>query len=129
MTETTLVLARILGGYMVITGVALLIHRDMAKELIERLKIDSPLTFTMAILALVMGLVIVSIHNVWTGPVSIVISVIGWLAVIEGLGIMVLRQRYIALVAPLVRPAGAVVAWSVAAILLGLWLLWAGLGL
>lgn len=129
MTETTLVLARILGGYMVITGVALLIHRDMAKELIERLKTDSPLTFTMAILALVMGLVIVSIHNVWTGPVSIVISLVGWLAVIEGFGIMVLRQRYFALVAPFVRPAGAVVAWSVGAVLLGLWLLWSGLGL
>jgi hypothetical protein len=129
MTETTLVLARILGGYMAITGVALLIHRDMAKELLERLKTDFPLTFTMAILALVMGLVIVSIHNVWTGPVSIVISLIGWLAVIEGFGIMVLRQRYIALVAPLVRPAWAVTAWSVATVLLGLWLLWAGLGL
>lgn len=129
MTDTTLVLARILGGYMAITGVALLIHRDMAEELLERLKSDFPLTFTMAILALVMGLVIVSIHNVWTGPVSIVISLVGWLAVIEGFGIMVLRQRYLALVAPLVRPAGAVAAWSVAAILLGLWLLWAGLGL
>lgn len=128
MTETTLVLARILGGYMVITGVALLLHRDMAQELLERLKGDSPLTFTMAILALVMGLVVVSIHNVWTGPVSIVISLIGWLAVIEGFGIMVLRQRYIALVAPLVRPPWAVVAWSVATVLLGLWLLWAGLG-
>lgn len=129
MTETTLILARILGGYMVITGVALLLHRDMAEELLERLKSDSPLTFTMAILALVMGLVIVSIHNVWTGPVSIVISLVGWLAVIEGFGIMVLRQRYIALVAPLIRPAWAVVAWSVATVLLGLWLLWAGLGL
>lgn len=129
MTETTLVLARILGGYMAITGVALLIHRDMAEELLERLKSDFPLMFTLAILALVMGLVVVSIHNVWTGPVSIVISLIGWLAVIEGFGIMVLRQRYIALVAPLVRPAWAAVAWSVAAILLGLWLLWAGLGL
>lgn len=129
MTETTVVLARILGGYMTITGVALLLHRDMAEELLERLKTDSPLTFTMAILALVMGLVIVSIHNVWTGPVSIVISLIGWLAVLEGIGIMALRQRYIALVAPLVRPAWAVVAWSIATLLLGLWLLWAGLGL
>lgn len=129
MTETTLILARILGGYMTITGVALLIHRDMAEELLERLKSDFPLTFTMAILALVMGLVIVSIHNVWTGPVSIVISLVGWLAVIEGFGIMVLRQRYLALVAPFVRPAGAVVAWSVGAVLLGLWLLWSGLGL
>lgn len=129
MTETTLVLARILGGYTLIMGVGLLVHRRMALDLMERLRSDFLLTFLMGMLALLIGLVIVSIHNVWAGPVAFVISLFGWLAVAEGAAIVMLRQRYLDLVLPLVRPAWASVAWGAATTLLGLWLLWAGLGL
>lgn len=127
MTETTVVLARILGGYMLVMGIGMLIHRRMALDLLERLRSDLPLTYIMAVFALLFGLVIVSIHNAWSGPVAIVITVIGWLAVAEGAAIVVLRQRYMAFVLPLVRPAWAQRAWGAGTVLLGLWLLSAGL--
>lgn len=127
MTEATPVLARILGGYMLVMGIGMLIHRRMALDLLERLRSDLPLTYVMAVLALLFGLVIVSIHNVWSGPVAIVISVIGWLAVAEGAAIVVLRQRYMAFVLPLVQPAWAQRAWGAGTVLLGLWLLSASL--
>lgn len=129
MTETTLVLARILGAYMLIMGAALLIHRGTIRELMERLESDLPLTFTMGILALIVGLVIVSIHNVWTGPVSVAISLIGWLALLKGAGIVLLQQRYLGLFRPLAQSPWGQYLWSAVVGLLGLWLLWAGLGL
>lgn len=127
MTETTLILARILGGYMLVMGVGMLVHRRMAPDLLERLGSDLPLTYVMAVLALLFGLVIVSVHNVWSEPVAIVISLVGWLAVAEGAAIVLLRQRYMAFVLPLVRPAWAQPLWGGGTVILGLWLLWAGL--
>lgn len=127
MTDTTLVLARILGGYMLIMGVGLLVHRRMGADLLDRLRDDFALTFTMGLLALIMGLVIVSIHNVWSGPLAILITVIGWLAVAEGAAIVLLRRRYITMVSPLVHGGLAGLIWGAVSALVGLWLLWAGL--
>lgn len=129
MTETTLVIARILGAYMLIMGVAVLIHRNTIREMMERLEKDFPLTFIMGVMALILGLVIVSLHNVWAGPVSVAISLIGWLALLKGAGIVLLRQRYIDLFRPLAQSARAGLLWGAIVALVGLWLLSAGLGM
>ncbi len=129
MTETTLVLARILGGYMLIMGAGLLVHRRMGGELLDRLRDDFALTFTMGLMALLIGLVIVSIHNIWAGPLAILITVIGWLAVAEGAAIILLRRRYITMISPLAHGGVAGLIWGAVCVLVGLCLFWAGLAL
>ncbi|TRO97253.1 hypothetical protein FKB34_01225 [Glycocaulis profundi] len=128
MTETTLILARILGGYMLIMGVAMLVHRTMAAELMERLKDDFSLTFTLGLIALLFGLIIVSVHPFWNTPLAVVVSIVGWLGVIEGALIALLRTRFMAIIAPLVTGGTFGLIWGALAALLGLALLLGGFG-
>jgi hypothetical protein len=128
MTETTLILARILGGYMLIMGVAMLVHRTMAADLIGRLKDDFTLTFTMGLIALLFGLIIVSVHPFWNTPLAVVVSIVGWLAVIEGALIALLRTRFMAIIAPLVSGGMFGLIWGGIAAVIGLALLLGGFG-
>ena len=50
------------------------------------LKLHDPgLIFVSGILLLVAGLAIVRVHNVWSGGWRVVVTVLGWLAVISGI--------------------------------------------
>lgn len=80
----TLQLARIWGvAAFVIALVALTAPARMGVVMADFQK-SPALLFMTAIFALMIGLVQVALHNLWTDPTAIIVSLIGWLAIVKG---------------------------------------------
>lgn len=129
MAETTVVLAQILGGYMLVAGIALLIDRTLITRLLARLQDDIAVIFTMGILALLIGLTVAVLHTRWDTPLAIIVTLVGWAAIVEGALIMWLQNRFMAFFAPWFTSPVVSVVWGAVAALLGVILLAGSFGI
>lgn len=102
MTQSKLI-AGLIGPLMVAMGVAALLNRDVFPGLMGQIARDVGLIFLSGVLLLLAGIAIVRVHNVWTGGWRIIITLLGWLAIVSGL----VRMFFPQLAAPLVESLGA----------------------
>ncbi|HKY58812.1 MAG TPA: hypothetical protein VJL80_12300 [Aeromicrobium sp.] len=87
-TQATRLFARVLGPYFVI---AMAVYAAKAPDLPMLLKSfdsDPLLPWTTGAFTLITGLVIVALHQVWSGTAAIIITVTGWLTVLKGVVIL-----------------------------------------
>jgi hypothetical protein len=82
---TTKMIAGLMGPTLLAIGIAMLINASHFLEMAEQIGNDPGLIFVSGILLLVAGLAIVRVHNFWNGGWRVVVTVLGWLAVIGGL--------------------------------------------
>jgi hypothetical protein len=61
----------------------------------------------------VIGGVLILAHNIWTDPIAVIVSLIGWVALIEGLLIMVIPRPLLGLSRRLVTNQRAVSAFAI----------------
>jgi hypothetical protein len=78
-------IAALMGPLLAAMGVAMLINRNLFPPMIGEVAHNYALIFLSGILTLLAGLAIVRVHNVWTGGWRVLITVLGWLAVVSGL--------------------------------------------
>jgi hypothetical protein len=69
-------------------GIAMLVNHSRFPAMIGQLAQDQGLIFLSGILSLLGGVAIVRVHNTWTGGWPVIITVLGWLAVVGGLARM-----------------------------------------
>lgn len=82
--DTSIFLARLIGPMMLAVGAGLLIDQRAFKEMAAEFLASRTLLFLSGFLTLLGGLAIVNTHNVWELGWPVVITIIGWLAVIGG---------------------------------------------
>ncbi len=80
--------AQILGLYMIIISIALLVHMDLFKEIVQNLIHDKPLIFITGIFTLILGLIMVVTHNVWQWNWRLITTLIGWIVLLKGLNLI-----------------------------------------
>ena len=124
MTDT---LALFLGLYMLAAGTGLLLDRKAFEGAIETLRGNPMLTYLAAILAFTIGAAIVTLHNDWSGPTAILISLIGWGALIEGVLMLALQRPFLDLAAKIPMTAAVMTPFGLLTVALGVWLLFAAL--
>lgn len=81
--ETSLLLARIFGAYMTIVSIAYITNQKLLKSMLITFSKRIPL-FLSGIAALVFGVWVVSIHNIWSADWRVIITVIGWISALKG---------------------------------------------
>jgi vacuolar-type H+-ATPase subunit I/STV1 len=123
MAEMTVILAQILGGYMLVAGAAILIDRTLVNRLLISLQDNLAAIFIMGLIALLMGLTIAALHTRWDNPLAIIVTIIGWLAILEGALILCLQTRFIAVFTPWFTKTTVSLVWGAVAVVLGLVLL------
>ncbi len=125
--STTQILAVFIGLYMVAAGIGLLTGRGSYATMIEELRDNTAFGFLTGAFAFALGAAMVAVHNLWTGPLAIVVSLVGWAALIEGVLILAIRRRFLDLVKVVPLTGAAEVPFGIAIIVLGVVLLYAGL--
>lgn len=90
--ELSLFIAQMLGIYFLLLGIVALLRRKQTHEMIREIGDNKAVMWTVAIVELGVGIVLVTGHAVWTGW-PIVITVIGWAFLIEGLFYLLVPQR------------------------------------
>ena len=113
-------LSVLLGAYLVAGGIGVSLRGHLWSDMLDDFNRSPGLTAITGMAAFAIGAVIVSVHNVWTGPAAIIVSAVGWIAVAEGLALLAMPDLYLRLVRPLI---GAPRIWGTGLILVGAFLL------
>ena len=96
---TSKMIAGLIGPTLVAIGGAMLINFGSFPALAERISRNPALIFVSGILLLVAGLAIVRAHNIWAGGWPVLVTVLGWLAVLAGLVRVLFPMQLAAIVA------------------------------
>ncbi len=121
MTNAELI-AGLAGPIMMAVATALLINRQTIAAVLKDASNGPGVVFFAGILTLLAGLAIVRTHNVWAAEWTVLITVIGWLAVIAGVLRIIWPDRVAGLSSRFMSSENAITAWALVALLLGAFL-------
>lgn len=82
--ENTLILAQIFGPYLIIVAIGIMFNLKTYQRVMEDFFKNSALIYLGGVMALIFGLVIVLLHNVWMAHWAVIITIFGWLGLIKG---------------------------------------------
>ncbi|WP_239005303.1 hypothetical protein [Legionella sp. MW5194] len=82
---STYFLAAVIGWYLVIVSLIVLLRQRLMAGLVSDILSQRALLFFMGLVSLVIGLLLVISHNVWVMGWPVIITLIGWLAIIAGI--------------------------------------------
>jgi uncharacterized protein YjeT (DUF2065 family) len=120
----TLRLSEAMGLYMILTGIGALASPARWRAVMDDLNRLPGLVMTLGFSVFVVGVAIVILHSIWTDPLAIIVSLIGYVALIKG-------ALLLAVPGPLLRfghwSTGFIRASAVVALVLGILLFLAGL--
>ncbi|WP_416462910.1 DUF2065 domain-containing protein [Sphingomonas sp. VDB2] len=120
----TLRLAEIIGLYMIVIGLGGLASPQRWRAVMDDLNRSPGLVVALGFAVFAVGGTLVLIHSIWTDPLAIIVSLIGYVALIEG-------ATLLAVPGPLIRighwSTNFIRTWALIALILGLLLFLAGL--
>jgi hypothetical protein len=82
--DISIVLAQVLGTVFVVVGLSMLFQKKYTLLVVEELVQSKSFMWLGGVIALIIGVVIIALNNVWTSGLPLVITIIGWLAIIKG---------------------------------------------
>ncbi|HEY8127082.1 MAG TPA: hypothetical protein VIF88_16870 [Methylocystis sp.] len=85
MTPLTLFLAKLIGAYALVMSAWMLMRRDVALQMIERISREPVAIAFIGMIRISIGLAIVIGHDIWSDSVAALVSLIGWITLISGL--------------------------------------------
>ena len=85
----------------------------------EQVSRDPALIFLSGVLLFVAGLAIVRAHNIWTLDWPVLVTILGWLAIVGGLVRMLFPSRLAKIATDLGDRPGLIIGLSVAILLIG----------
>jgi hypothetical protein len=86
MTDTQIF--QLLGMVFFATGVGMLVNPKFIENILQELEHSSCNMFYGGLFSLVTGYLLVSFHNVWKLNASLMITIMGWMALIKGLALI-----------------------------------------
>lgn len=78
-------LSQIFGLYLVAVALAMVMHKDRFYAAAEEILKSKGLMLFAAIITLMMGIVLITIHNIWLYSWPMVITIICWVVFVSGL--------------------------------------------
>jgi len=87
--ETSILLAKIIGPVYLVASLTLLLNQDRMIKMVKTMKEQDFLMYSMGAFTLILGLLLVNIHNIWEASYLGLITFIGWGATVKGAMLMV----------------------------------------
>lgn len=94
MDNISIFLAKFWGWYFIIFFLILSMNPKRIQQIFNDLK-DQKFVIIASFLAIIIGLVNILFHNIWVGDWRILITLIGWMSLIEGLFLFIFPVRTI----------------------------------
>ncbi len=119
---TSIFLANLIGPFALALGLALVFQGTGFRAFASEFMASPALIFLSGVITLPAGLAIVLTHNVWTPDWRVVITIVGWLAVVTGAIRMIVPQQAAAkargvIAQPLIPKIGAAIWLAIGALL------------
>jgi hypothetical protein len=127
MSRLTAFLAKLIGSFMVIVGVAIGLHKQASVESIEAIAQTPVLLLVMGLITLAVGLALVFRHNAWSGGVVVIaITLVGWIILLRAVLLLFVSPQTVASLLVAIRIEGFFYGYVGAAIVIGCCLAYAG---
>lgn len=125
----TIILSRVIGLFLLIVAPIIIVQRHDFATVISAFAKDRLMRVMISAIELIAALFLVLLHNVWSSPPAVIISLFGWLMLIEAVVYLaapnsVLEGPFAAFDTPVFFVIGGVIA-----LLLGLYLTGYGFGI
>jgi len=124
---TTQILAGLMGLYFVAAGINLLTNSEATLGMIKDMIGQPVFGFLGGLVAFTVGGVIVAIHHDWSSLLAGFITLIGWIALAEGVLLIACGKWFLGLFARLKFTAGIIKMFGAGTLTLGVVMIWAGL--
>lgn len=118
-------LAKVLGLYFVILALGVIVNADRQRKIVKEMIKSPAAVFSIGSLTLLMGLIIVTLHNKWFPNWTLIITIIGWSKVVKG-GLMLIFPEEMSRFAKKSMKDNSQVVAAILALILGLYLTFMG---
>lgn len=91
MQPRTIFLSKVIGLYELLVAVAMLINKATFLDGMNAMVQNPPVLMLAAIVAVILGLLVILSHNVWSGgAVPVLVTIVGWISLLKGVIFLVL---------------------------------------
>jgi len=90
--EVSLFLAKFWGWYLIIFFIILSFNPKRIKQIFEFLK-DQKFAVLASFLAIIVGLINILLHNIWEANWTIIVTLLGWAALLKGVIMFIFPQK------------------------------------
>ncbi|MEC9344272.1 MAG: hypothetical protein VYD64_10560 [Pseudomonadota bacterium] len=90
-------LALLYGLYMIAACIGLLRKPEIVDSIMDAMRSSPAAAYAAGISAFVIGGAMVGLHNRWDGPLEVVVSIVGWVALAEGLVFLAAQDLFVGL--------------------------------
>ncbi len=94
--ETSVFIAKLFAVAYLGVGLGLLVNYDYFKKAFNEMMKSAAFLFYGGVMALLAGFLIVNVHNVWVQDWTVIITVLGWLALLKGALLLLLPKVMVA---------------------------------
>jgi len=92
--ETSILIAKIIGIVYTALGVGLIINKKYYKSIFEKMLSNTSFLFMGGLFAIIIGVLIIENHNYWRKDWTVVITIIGWAAIIKGIFLIAFPKSF-----------------------------------
>jgi hypothetical protein len=125
--KTSKMIAGLMGPTLVAMAAGILLNLGIFPILAEQISRDPALIFVSGILLFVAGLSIVRAHNIWMSGWPVLVTVLGWVALLSGLARMLFLSQIAVIAAGIGQASGLIIpAAAVVLLVLGAFLSFKG---
>jgi hypothetical protein len=125
---TSLFIAKLMGPILFAIGLSILISEKSFRAMAKDLFGSTALIYLFGILDLLLGLLLVLVHNVWVWDWRLIITLIGWLSVVRGLVRMLFAPTIMKNGPRIIKKQGLLTCVSLVLLILGAVLSYYGYG-
>lgn len=94
--DVSILLAKFWGWYLILFFVILTFNPSRIKQIFEDLR-DHKFLILASLIAVIIGLLNISFHNIWEPNFKLIITLIGWMSLFIGLALYIIPKKAVAL--------------------------------
>jgi hypothetical protein len=115
-------IAGLIGPTLAAMALGMLFNLTSFPALAEQVSREPALIFLSGVLLFVAGLAIVRVHNIWSGGWAVLVTIVGWVALIGGLIRILLPTRLAEIAAGFAENTGLITASGIVLLAIGAFL-------
>jgi len=127
--EISVLLAQVIGLYLLLEGLVILTRRKFIMNIVEDLSNHKALLFVTGAMVFILGLLVVLNHNVWEASWKVVPTIVGWAMVIKGAAIFFVPKMVMSKAKRFAKNRNMAVLAGIVAVAVGAYLVYVGFGL
>ena len=123
----TLFFAQLLGVFCIVVSLPMLFRKKEFVRVVNDMLGSPALLYFAGVVALLMGLAVVLVHNIWNqGAVAFIVTLIGWLAVLKGVFILLMPDDGFSRWVRMIKMEAFAIPYGIVLLILGIYLAHAG---